>query len=53
MYENEILSINELHNYIASESLTLPEDIKKLTKLTSKLPNSMETSWNSSRCLQI
>ena len=36
------MSINKLHKYITSASLTLPEDIKKLSKLTSKLPNSME-----------
>ena len=39
--ENKILSMNELHKYITSASLTSPEDIKKLSKLTSKLPNSM------------
>ena len=41
--EDEILSINELHDYITSASLTLPEDIKKLSKLTSNLPKSMES----------
>ena len=40
--EDEILSINELHEYITSASLTSPEDIKNLSKLTSNLPNSME-----------
>ena len=41
--EDEILSINELHEYITSAYLTSPEDIKKLWKLTSKLPNSMKS----------
>ena len=40
--EGGILSINELHEYITSAFLTSPEDIKKLSKLTSKLPKSME-----------
>ena len=40
--EDEILSINELHEYITSAPLTPHEDIKELPKLTSKLPNSME-----------
>ena len=41
--EDEISSINEIHNYITSTSLTSHEDIKKLSKLNSKLPKSMET----------
>ena len=41
--EDELSSINELQEYITSASLTSPEDIKKLSKLTSKLPNSMES----------
>ena len=40
--ENEILSINKLHEYISGTSLTSPEDINKLSKLTSKLINTME-----------
>ena len=39
----KILSINKLHKYITSASLTSPEDIKKLSKLTSNLPNSVES----------
>ena len=42
MDEDKILSINELHDYITSASHMSPEDVKKLSKLTSKLPNSME-----------
>ena len=41
--EDKILSINELHKYITSASLMLPEDIKNLTKLTSKLLNFTES----------
>ena len=41
MSEDEILSIKELHKYISGASLTLPEGIKKLSKMTSKLPNTM------------
>ena len=41
--EDEISSINEIHKYITSTSLTSHEDIKKLSKLNSKLPKSMET----------
>ena len=36
------MSINEINEYIPSASFTSPEDIKKLSKLTSKLPKSME-----------
>ena len=43
MDEDKISSINELHDYITSASLMSPEDVKKLSKLTSKLPNSMES----------
>ena len=41
--EDEISSINELHEYIAGASLTSPEDIKKLSKQTSNIPNSTES----------
>ena len=41
--EDKILSINELHNYVTSAYLTSPEDIKNMSKLTSNLPNSMES----------
>ena len=41
--EEKILSINELHNYVTSAYLTSPEDIKNMSKLTSNLPNSMES----------
>ena len=41
--EDKILSINELHECITRAYLTSPEDIKKLLKLTSKLPNSMKS----------
>ena len=39
--EDEISPINELRDWIVGESLTFPEEIKKLSKLTSKLPKSM------------
>ena len=42
MDEDEISFINKLHEYITSASLTSPEYIKKLSEITSKLPNSME-----------
>ena len=41
--EEKIFSINELHKYITSASLTSPEDNKKLSNLTSNIPNSMES----------
>ena len=41
--EDEISSINELHEYISYASLTLPEDIKNLSKITPNIPNSMES----------
>ena len=41
--EDEISSINEIHEYITSTSLTSPDNIKKLSNLTSKLSNSMES----------
>ena len=37
------MSINELHEYTTSVSLTSPGEIKNMLKLTSKLPNSMES----------
>ena len=40
------MSINGLHEYITSASLTSPEDIKKLSKLASKPPDSMESSMD-------
>ena len=40
--EDEILFINELHKYILGAPLTSPEEIMKLSKITSKLPNTME-----------
>ena len=40
--EDKILSINETHKYISSASLMSPEDIKKMSKLTSKIPYTME-----------
>ena len=41
--EDKIFFINELHEYIPSASLTSHEDIKKLSNLTSKPPNSMKS----------
>ena len=43
MDEEKILSINEFREYTAGASLTFPEDIKNMSKLTSKLPNFMES----------
>ena len=43
LYEDKISPINEIHKYITGASLKSPKDIKKLTNLTSKLPNSMES----------
>ena len=40
--EEEISSINEIHEYISGEYLTSPEDTKKLTKLTSNIPNTTQ-----------
>ena len=41
--EDKISPINELHEYITSASLTSTEDINKLFKLTSNLPNFTES----------
>ena len=40
--EDEILSINKLHEYISDASLTSLEYINKLSNITSNLPNTME-----------
>ena len=41
--EKTILSIKQLHEYTTSAQLKSPEDTKKLSKLTSNIPNSMES----------
>ena len=41
--EDKISSINELHKYISGASLLSTEGIKKLSKLTLKLTNTMES----------
>ena len=40
--EDKIFSINELHDYIKGAYIKFPEYINNMTKLTPKLPNSME-----------
>ena len=50
--EGEILSINKLHDYITSASLTSCEDIKICRSSHQSSQTPQKVSWSSSSCLQ-